>query len=215
MTSLPRGQRDSLMDHEYDGIREYDNPTPSWWHAIFLATILFSIGYFVFYEYSPLAPTIEDNWRKRQVAYYREVFGQIGDLKADEPTIVAMMKNEQMMAVAEGIFLGNCAACHARDGGAGGLTGVNLTDDSYKNVRTLTDIVATINKGAGKGAMPAWENRLSQNERVIVAAYVANLRGKPAPNGKLPEGERIPPWPTGAPHSSTPSSPGGAGAGGG
>ena len=28
----------NLTDHEYDGIREYDNPCPTWWHMIFLGT---------------------------------------------------------------------------------------------------------------------------------------------------------------------------------
>ena len=34
---------DQLLDHEYDGIQEYDNPCPGWWHAIFLLTVLFSV----------------------------------------------------------------------------------------------------------------------------------------------------------------------------
>ena len=29
---------DSLLDHEYDGIQEYDNPLPMWWKAIPLLT---------------------------------------------------------------------------------------------------------------------------------------------------------------------------------
>ncbi|MFN9977437.1 MAG: cbb3-type cytochrome c oxidase N-terminal domain-containing protein, partial [Phycisphaerae bacterium] len=37
--------RDHLSDHEYDGIREYDNPTPGWWHLIFIGSVFFSIMY--------------------------------------------------------------------------------------------------------------------------------------------------------------------------
>ncbi|MFN7337509.1 MAG: cbb3-type cytochrome c oxidase N-terminal domain-containing protein, partial [bacterium] len=29
-----------ILDHEYDGIREFDNPTPGWWHAIFFASVI-------------------------------------------------------------------------------------------------------------------------------------------------------------------------------
>ena len=31
------------MDHCYDGIQEYDNPTPGWWWMLFWVTILFSV----------------------------------------------------------------------------------------------------------------------------------------------------------------------------
>ena len=41
---------DQLLDHEYDGIQEYDNPCPGWWHAIFLLTVLFSVVYFLFFH---------------------------------------------------------------------------------------------------------------------------------------------------------------------
>jgi cytochrome c oxidase cbb3-type subunit 3 len=36
---------DHLLEHNYDGIQEYDNPMPAWWVWIFWATILFSIVY--------------------------------------------------------------------------------------------------------------------------------------------------------------------------
>lgn len=185
--------RDKLLDHEYDGIVEYDNPTPAWWHALFLASIVFSALYFAFFEFSPIAPTIHDRWRASQVAEFKRIFGAIGELKPDEPTILAMMEKPDMMAVAQGIFEGNCVACHAKDGGGG--VGVNLTDDHYKNITKLTDFLNVLAKGAGNGAMPAWENRLSLNERIITAAYLATLRGTKPSNPKGPEGEIIAPWP--------------------
>ena len=39
----PTMAHDQLLDHEYDGIQEYDNPCPGWWHAIFWLTVLFSV----------------------------------------------------------------------------------------------------------------------------------------------------------------------------
>src|SRR4051812_4855934 len=39
-----------LMDHDYDGIREYDNPLPSWWSLVFGATIAFAFLYFAYYD---------------------------------------------------------------------------------------------------------------------------------------------------------------------
>jgi len=58
--------KDFLSDHEYDGIREYDNPTPGWWHAIFIATIAFSFFYFVYWEMNPRASTPQSRWAAAQ-----------------------------------------------------------------------------------------------------------------------------------------------------
>jgi len=33
--------------HEWDGIRELDNPLPRWWLWVFYACILFAIGYWL------------------------------------------------------------------------------------------------------------------------------------------------------------------------
>ena len=184
---------DPLTDHEYDGIREYDNPTPGWWHAFFWATVIFSVLSLAQWHFSVASWTIEEGWEADQKAEFVRIFGAVGQLKADEQTILAQRDNPQFMAIAKGLFVGNCTACHARDGG--GIVGVNLTDNHYKNVKKVEDLYTVISSGAAGGAMPAWSRSLSENERVILAAYVATLRGTTPASPKGPEGVEIPAWP--------------------
>ncbi|MBL8757356.1 MAG: c-type cytochrome [Phycisphaerae bacterium] len=192
-----------LTGHEYDGISEFDNPTPGWWHIIFLVSIGFSAVYFLFWSTSDLAWTTEDAWKQAQTAEYRRIFADVGELAPDEPTILRMMGDPKFLAIAEASFQSSCANCHARDGG--GIVGPNLCDDHYKNVKSVKDIFTVITSGANNGAMPAWGPTISQNERVILAAYVASLRGKTPASAKPPEGDAIPPFP--APTPPTPPKP--------
>ena len=46
----------------------------------------------------------------------------------------------------------------------------------------------------GKG-MPAWGERFKQPQLVVLAAYVASLRGTAPAAPKPPQGETIAPWP--------------------
>ncbi|NQV41180.1 MAG: c-type cytochrome [Candidatus Marinimicrobia bacterium] len=39
-----------LIDHDYDGIQEYDNDLPGWWKALFLITIIIAIIYVPYYH---------------------------------------------------------------------------------------------------------------------------------------------------------------------
>lgn len=188
-----RTTREELLEHEYDGIREFDNPTPGWWHAMFLGTVVFSVLYVSWVSLSPVAKTPEERWERTQVAQYKKIFGGIGTLAGDAPTLTKLMGDEKLMAVASGMFQSNCASCHGRDGG--GINGVNLTDDHFKNVRSIEDLLAVINNGAAAGAMPAWKDRMGGNERVLLAAYAASLRGTKPAAGKAAEGEVIAPWP--------------------
>lgn len=184
-----------MMDHEYDGIREYDNPTPGWWHALFLSSVVFAAVYAVYWHGNPDAASIERTWERAQVADFKRIFGSVGELKPDLETVMRMRDDPKLMEVARSIFVGQCAACHGANGaGIGGSACPNLTDDHWKSVKRIDDLFTVISKGAGSGAMPAWENRLSQNERIILAAFVANLREKPVA-GRAEEGEVIAPWP--------------------
>lgn len=185
-------EQDRLLEHEYDGIREYDNPTPSWWHLIFIGSIIFSFFYFAFYEWSPLAPNMYERHAAAEARVLKAQFAEIGELEPDQATILEMMGEQKWMTVAASIFQGNCVSCHGAN--AQGIVGPNLTDDAYKNVTQITDIYDVIANGAANGAMPAWKNRLHPNEMVLLASYVASLRGTNAP-GRGPEGEKIAPWP--------------------
>lgn len=200
MSHKPLG---TTLDHCYDGIQEYDNPTPGWWWFLFYVTIVFSIGYFIFFQFSPEAWT---NAQEHDTAVARNLrlqFGEIGDLKPDEATVLRFMNDPKWLLVGKTVFAGRCVSCHGSDGS--GSVGPNLTDDHWKNVRRLADIPMVITNGAANGAMPSWKNQLHPNEIVLTAAYVASLRGRNLPSPRPPEGDVIPPWPDApAPATSAP-----------
>ncbi len=181
-----------LTGHEYDGIVEYDNPTPGWWHVIFLGSVLFSAVYFFYYTFSPMATTPQSRLAAAQTAEFQALFADIGVLSRDEETVLSLMGDPQWMPVAEGLFATNCVSCHGAQGQ--GLVGPNLTDDHYKNVTDIAGVIDVIDAGAAGGAMPGWGNRLHPNEIVLLAAYVADMRGRNLPGPRGPEGEVIPPW---------------------
>ena len=189
--------KDALLDHEYDGIREYDNPTPAWWHAIFLGTIAFSVLYFVFFHIGPSAGTNgwtpEEALEEATADNLKLQFKDLGDLQVDEPTVLKYMNEPDWLAIGAAVFKTNCKSCHGADGS--GLVGPNLTDEYYKNVKQLIDVAHVIENGAANGSMPAWKNRLHPNETVMVSAYVAKLRGQNLTGPRGTEGSAIPPWP--------------------
>ena len=185
-----------VMDHEYDGIQEYDNPTPGWWHLLFLGTVAFSIPYFIYYETNQDAPTTIEAYQADKAEQLSRQFAQLGNLQPDEPTLLRMMgpDNKKWMDVARTLFTVNCQQCH---GAAGqGVIGPNMTDDHYKNVKVLGDIPKVIGAGAAGGAMPPWRGKLNDNQIILLSAYVASLRGQNLQSTRPPEGEVIPPWPT-------------------
>lgn len=184
---------DRLTDHAYDGIQEYDNPLPGWWKWIFVATILFAFPYLAFYHSGAEGRSLHERYAAASAANARLQFAEIGVLQGDAATLVRYMNDDSWVRVGESVYKANCTSCHGSDGG--GLVGPNLRNEVYKHVRKIEDIYEVVNNGAAAGAMPAWKNRLEQNERVLVSAYVASLRGTDDGSGKAPEGQPIPDWP--------------------
>ena len=186
---------DALTGHEYDGIQEFDNPLPGWWKWLFVGSMLFAFPYYAYYHFGATGRSVEEGWAMANAANSRLQFATIGELKPDRQTLVKFLNDKSGLGIGKSVYKSNCVSCHGSEGG--GLVGPNLTDENYKNINTIEDIVRVINVGAGAGAMPAWQNRLDQNERILVACYVASLRGtQPGGSPKGPEGKLIAPWPT-------------------
>jgi cytochrome c oxidase cbb3-type subunit III len=184
---------DKLLDHEYDGIQEYDNPMPRWWVWIFWATIAFSILYFfdvggIGIGKGRIAAYEAD------MAAFRAAHPQ-GGSTLSAAQLLALTKDPSVVALGKTTFATNCAACHGADGG--GIIGPNLTDDYWLHGGTLPEIEKTVNEGVPVKGMPAWGKMLKPDQLQAVVAYVATLHGtKPAkpkePQGTLVSGEASP-----------------------
>jgi len=192
-SDLMAGQHadDSLTGHCYDGIEEYDNPLPGWWKFLFWVSIIYSPFYF-FYFHAGENRSIHAQYEQESDEVFKTRFAQIGILKPDRETILEYKDKKDWLVVGKSVYTANCVGCH---GAAGeGKVGPNLTDDYWKYVNSVEDIATVIAVGAGNGAMPAWQNRLSHpNQIVLTAAYVASLRDNPV-EGKAAEGREIPAW---------------------
>jgi cytochrome c oxidase cbb3-type subunit 3 len=186
---------DELLDHNYDGIQEYDNPIPGWWHLIFLGSVVFSICYVVVWHMTPIIPSREDRHAQAVIRAEEAQFGPLRDMPPSEAKILAVMGNEKWLSGGESIFKGTCAVCHGSEGqGIDGL-GLNLTDDKYVHIDSLLSIYNTIKNGTPNGKMLP-QSQLNDNEIAMAAGYAAHIRGR---NIQGPEsqmiGEVIPPFP--------------------
>jgi cytochrome c oxidase cbb3-type subunit 3 len=185
--------QDELTGHEYDGIEEYDNPLPGWWSTLFALSAVFSAFYIAYFHLGDEGKDVISEYDNEAAEVMEIRFGQLGTLTPDRDTLLKYKDDEKWLAAGKAVFATHCQSCHGKDGG--GLVGVNLTDDHYKHITKIEDIVKVIEDGAAGGAMPAWKNRISHvNQIVLTAAYVASLRGTNVAGGKAPEGKEIPAW---------------------
>ena len=193
---------DRLFTHNFDGIQEYDNPLPGWWKMIFYGTIIFSLGYYLYYHVTGLGASIYDEYKAEMAQLER--LKKLRELKEKKVNLADLLKKavKDPKQIEKGKKLfhnpakGNCAGCHRAD--AGGLVGPNLTDEYWINGKpTLKRIYEIIYNGGrpGKG-MTGWGKMgvLKRDEIVALVAYIYSLRGSKPKNPKphLPEAKAYP-----------------------
>ena len=167
--------------HVWDGdITEYNKPLPRWWINLFYITIVFSIGYLLWYpglgkfagfgrwtsgqEYAQQKAG-EDAKLAETFAPYN---GQPIDRLAGDPTAVALGRS---------IFSNTCATCHGSS--AHGAIGYpNLSDNIWHWGGTPDRVLETVLNGR-EGVMPPWGKVLTgmggPNAVDYVVAYVRTL----------------------------------------
>ena len=164
-----KGERDAIsgvetIGHEWDGIRELNNPPPKWWVYTFYVTIVFAVVWWIFYPSWPwtsghLSGVLGSNQRldfEQRYAAARAAQVQWTDRIAamDVATIQADPELVQFaIAGGERGFKTNCAPCHGL-GGAGQGFYPTLADDDWIWGGTIDAIEYTIRHGIRNGRDP-------------------------------------------------------------
>jgi cytochrome c oxidase cbb3-type subunit III len=180
-------ERDQLLDHEYDGIKEYDNPLPRWWVWMFAGSCVFAVGYFFHYHVSGNGTSVAAAY-EADVAEAREQAAKSTLAQpVSEESLGKLMADTGLMKDAQAAFTLRCSPCHGDK--AQGLIGPNLTDNAWIHGQgSLTDVYNVVDQGVLSKGMPAWGKQLSPIEVRKLAAYVGTQRGKAVAGGKAPEG---------------------------
>ncbi|MBN2668509.1 MAG: c-type cytochrome [Bacteroidales bacterium] len=169
-----------LMDHDYDGIKELDNPAPAWIMAIFYITIFFSVMYGAYYFWFGQGPNQDEEYElafaEHDVEYASQKSTEKLGLLTDEASI-----NEGMAT-----FQQQCVACHGMNG-EGGI-GANLTDGQWIHGCSFDDVYKIISEGGPNGMM-SYKAMLSETKIQQVSSYIlTKLKGTNVA-GKAAEGE--------------------------
>ena len=177
-----------LLNHDYDGIQELDNPLPMWWLWTFFAAIIFSFMYFLHYHLDggglsqdeSVAIAIKEVNAQRALAK-----SKVKTLTHDE--FVARLNDSARLENGKAVFAAYCASCHGQMGE--GNIGPNLTDTYWKIADVdMPKISSIVRSGIPNTGMPPWEAILNSDQIEDVTIYVESLKGSNPPNPKKPEG---------------------------
>lgn len=181
-------EREIILDHNYDGIRELDNSLPPWWLYGFYATIIFGFIYMLrFHVFNGDSQYDELETELAQARLDIEEYKRNAKDLVDFNTVEVLTEASDIQA-GKAIFESTCVACHMIDGGGG--IGPNLTDNYWILGGDIKHIFKTVSEGgrSGKG-MIAWKAQLKPAQIAQVASYVLTLQGTTPANPKDPEGE--------------------------
>lgn len=139
--------------HAWDGIEEYNNPLPMWWVWVFVACIVFSAGYMIYYPFWPSIQSYSGYSSRADLMHDVEA-AKAAQAPMDNQvagTPVEGINNDpnlRQYAIESGraLFAMSCVQCHGA-GGAGAKGYPNLLDDEWLYGGTLGDIVTTITHG--------------------------------------------------------------------
>lgn len=189
--SVPKGvEKDVMLDHNYDGIRELDNRMPPWLQYIFISTVLAAVSYlFVFHVYHIGKLPREEYAAELQMAADQKSKMLLTAGSAVDESSVKQLTDATALAGGKSIFIAKCAACHGQLGEGG--VGPNLTDDYWLHGGSISEIFKTVKYGVPAKGMVSWTGILKPEEMQTVASFIMSLHGTNPPNPKAPQGDKL------------------------
>ena len=175
------------MGHDYDGIRELDNNLPPWWVAMFVASIIFGVGYFYYYHMGGDGKSVQQQYAEEMEDARLQKLERLrlqAD-KVDEESVKALTDAADIES-GKNTFISTCKTCHGEKGE--GLVGPNLTDQYWLHGGGIKNIFKTIKYGVPAKGMISWESQLTPRKMQEVASYILTLQGTNPPNAKAPQG---------------------------
>ncbi len=182
-------EKDLIIEHEYDGIQELDNPTPAWFMYLFYSTIVFAIVYLMIYHVLGVGQLQDEEYKTEMTVAnkQKEAFLAKSGSNIDEKS-VKLSTDPADIAAGKSVFTASCAPCHGVQGQ--GVVGPNLTDDYWLHGGSVNDIFKTIKYGVTDKGMPTWEKQLSPKQIADVTSFIKSLHGTNPPNPKEPQGQK-------------------------
>lgn len=180
--------KDELLDHDADGIQEFDNQLPRWWLYGFYFTIAFAVVYLVIYHVTGSSPLSKGEYEQEMKAASAN-----GKGKSTANAVVAPLTDAASLAAGKAIFTGNnnlCYTCHRAD--LGGQVGPNLTDNFWLHGCDFPSIMKSITTGyPEKGMLPFGSGaKLTDEQLLQVASFVVSMHGTNPENPKPVDPER-------------------------
>lgn len=182
---------DVPLDHDFDGIQEYDNRLPNWWLFTLYGAVVFSIGYWLFYHTFTVGWSQDQSYgREVEQAAAAQLEREMGKPVTSDSLLLMTQVSAQLDAGGK-TFQQKCAQCHKIDGT--GDIGPNLTDEYWLHGPEPLQVYNTVMNGVLDKGMQAWKDQLGPVRVRQVVAYVLTRKHLKLP-GKAPQGKHLDEW---------------------
>jgi cytochrome c oxidase cbb3-type subunit 3 len=176
---------DNLMDHEYDGIKELDNPPPIWIMALFYITIAFAIIYGAYYFWLKIGDHQDAEYVRKSEIHNQKY--QAANVSTED---FVLLTDANSIDEGKAIYSAmNCFACHGLNG-EGNAIGPNMTDEYWLHGCKFQEVFNVIKNGVPAKGMTAFKGQMSDEKIQKVASYVISLKGSNPANAKAAQGEK-------------------------
>jgi cytochrome c oxidase cbb3-type subunit III len=179
-------RQDTVLEHEFDGIQEFDNRLPNWWLWLMWGSMVFALFYWLVFHTLELRETPQEHFETVMVAAQEAELARMAASGVNDETLLMMSEMSNKVTEGRALFVAHCVACHLDQGQ--GSVGPNLTDNVWIHGCRPMDMMKTVTDGVPAKGMPAWMNQLGPSRVQTVLAYVLTLKDTNVP-GKAPEGE--------------------------